>query len=278
MNKTDYKEPGKVEKRVLQILSNRNSIHFMSLRGLFPIEVTEIEKVCNDLIKLGLITKNISQNETIYSLTDKGAQVTTHGLNSWIKKKVSNKIKNNPYVITKSTPNIERHAVRILESEREIFLDGKQYKIVPEQTLEPKIINQENQYHNLNGIIDKVLTYIYTSNIPFSDMSMEKTHKHEIRHVMNYLEEEKLVLPQSDPVKLTSLGIYVYNEGHDKWKREKEQENLIEERIKNFHLQNILNKKPKKTWINDWYNANEVIIKIFLGIATLMGVILPFFL
>ena len=279
MNKIDYQKPGNIEKKILQILSERDHFDFMNLRASFPLKVTSVEKRCNDLISLGLITKEKINNETKYSITDLGAQVMTQGLDKWIKHKVFNEIRNQPYVITKSTPGLERLAVRNLESDGKIYFDGKLYKIVPGQNLELQKTSIDIRSVNLNGIIDDVLTDIYTGGIPFHNMEMEKTHKHEVRHAMNYLEEHKLVDPYSDPIKLTPLGIHVYNIGHDKWRIEKDREELHGEKIKNAHLQNILSEKSKKTWktkINDWYTENEKVINIILGIVAILSLIASF--
>lgn len=152
MNKIDYHKPGIIEKKILQILSERDHFDFMNLRASFPLKVTSVEKKCNDLISLGLITKKKINDETKYSITDQGAQVITHGLDKWIKHKVFNEIKDHPYVITKSTPGLERFAVRNLESDGKIYFDGKLYKIVPGQNLEPQKTSIDIKSENLNGL------------------------------------------------------------------------------------------------------------------------------
>ncbi len=276
MNKIDYQKSGNIEKKILQILSERNHFDFMNLRASFPIEVTSVEKKCKDLISLGLITKERIDNETKFALTDQGAQVFTYGFFKWIRFKVFNEIKDNPYLITKSTPSIERSTIRNLESEGKIYFDGKLYKVVPSQKLESKKSSIDITSENLNGIIDEVITEIYTNELPFHHMEMEKTQKHEVRHVMNCLEENKLVEAYSDPIKLTPLGLHVYHIGYNKWRVEKDREELLGEKIKNAHLQKTLNNKSKKSWktkVNNWYSENEKIINIVLGIVAILGLI-----
>lgn len=280
MNRIDYLKPGNIEKKILKTLSERDSLDFMSLRASFPISITSIEKRCNDLLSLGLIRKDRLDDETIYFITDQGSKVITQGFDNWIKFKIFNEIKNEPYVITKSTPSIERSTVRVLESEGKIYLDGNLYKVVPGQKLKSQKANIDIPSDNLNGIIDKVINDIYTMKIPFHHMAMEKTHKHEIRHVMNYLEENKIVEINSDPLKLTALGFHIYHIGHDKWRKEKDREELIGEKIKNGHLKKKLDEKPNKNWknkVNDWYSENEKIINIIVAAITVMGFVMAVF-
>lgn len=274
MNKIDFKVPGKTENKILEILSERDHLDFMSLRTFFPLEVTSIEKKCNDLISLGLIRKEKIEKETQYVLTDEGAKSLTRGLDKWIKHKVFNDIKNDLYIITKSTPSIERIAVRNLETEGKIYLDGNIYKVVPGENIETSI---ELPSGNLSNIIDKMINDIYTLKIPFDHMQIEKTHRHEVRHVMNYLEENKIVKVGSDPVKLTPLGIHIYHLGFDKWKTEKDREELLGEKIKNSHLQSQLESKSNKSWnnkISDWYTRHEKVINLTVAIVTICGFIL----
>ncbi len=280
MKKIDYQKPGNIEKRILQILSERDHFDFMNLRASFPIGVTSVEKKCNDLIKLRLINKEKIDGETKYVLTDKGAQVITQGLDNWIRNKVFNEIKDNPYVVTKSTPSVERFTVRTLESEGKIYFDGKIYKIVPGENLDTQNPSIDVPSGNLNGIIDKVINDIYTMQIPSQHMEMEKTHKHEIRHVMNYLEGNKIVEAYSDPVKLTPLGFHIYQIGHDKWRGEKDREELLGEKIKNTHLQNRVESKSNKNWntkISDWYTQHEKVINLTVAVVTIFGFILALF-
>ncbi|MFD1096098.1 hypothetical protein [Salegentibacter chungangensis] len=280
MKKIDYQKPGNIEKRILQILSDRDHFDFMGLRASFPIGVTSVEKRCNDLIRLKLIAKEKIDNEYKYSLTDKGAQVLTLGLEKWIRTETFTEIKNGPYVVTKSTPNIERYTIRSLESEGKIYFDGKHYKIVPGKNLGDQNPSIEVPNENINGIIDKVVNDIYTMDISLQHMELEKTHKHEIRHVMNYLEENKIVEVHSDPVKLTALGYHIYQIGHDKWKREKEREELIGEKIKNNNQNKNSNQKTNKTWntkISDWYSKNEKVLNFVVALVTIIGFILGLF-
>jgi hypothetical protein len=204
----------------------------------------------------------------------------TLGLEKWIRTKTFAEIKNGPYVVTKSTPNIERYTIRSLESEGKIYFDGKHYKIVPGKNLDDQNPSIEITNENINGIIDKVVNDIYTMDISLQHMELEKTHKHEIRHVMNYLEENKIVEVHSDPVKLTALGYHIYQIGHDKWKREKEREELIGEKIKNNNQNKNSNQKTNKTWntkISDWYSKNEKVLNFVVALVTIIGFILGLF-
>jgi len=280
MNRIDYQKPGNIEKKILKTLSERDSLDFRSLRASFPLSVTSFEKRCNDLMSLGLIKKERLEDETIYFITDQGAQVITQGFDKWIRLKVFNEIRNEPYVITKSTPSIERLTVRILESEGKIYLDGNLYKVVPGQKLHTKKPTIDIPSDNLDGLIDKVINDIYIMEIPFHHMAMEKTHKHEIRHVMNYLEDNNIVEVNSDPVKLTALGFQIYHIGHDKWRKEKDREELIGENIKNVHLKDKLDEKSKKIWktkVNYWYSENEKIINIIVAAITVLGFVIAIF-
>lgn len=274
MNKIDFIVPGKTENKILEILSERDHLDYMSLRSFFPLEVPSIEKKCNDLIFLGLIKKEKIDKEIQYVLTDEGAKSLTRGLDKWIKHKVLNDIKNDLYIITKSTPSVERFAVRNLESEGKIFLDGNVYKVVPGENIETSI---ELPSGNPNNIIDKMISDIYTLQIPFDQMQIEKTHRHDVRHVMNYLEENKIVEIGSDPVKLTPLGLHIYHVGFDKWKREKDREELLGEKIKNSHPQSQLGSKDNKSWnnkISDWYTHHEKVINLTVAVVSICGFIL----
>ncbi|ETN94017.1 hypothetical protein [Zhouia amylolytica] len=128
MNKFDYNKPGNIEKKIIQILSERDHLDFMTIRALFPFGITSVERKCEDLITLGLITTEKIDSEVKYALTDDGAQAITQGIDHWVINKVFNNIKNNSYTITKSTPGLERYAIKKLEKEGEIYLEGKFYK------------------------------------------------------------------------------------------------------------------------------------------------------
>ena len=280
MSKVDYEKPASIEKRILRILSERDHFDFINLRASFPIHVTSVEKKCNDLISLGLITKEKINEETQYSLTDKGAQVITHGFDKWIRLKVFKEIKDSPYIVTKSTPGIEIFTIRNLESEGKIYIDGKFYKVVPGENLDVMENSIDVPSGDLNEIIDKVINDIYIMKIPFHQMEIEKTHKHEIRHVMNYLDENEIVVRNSDPVKLTALGVHIYHIGHEKWRKEKDREQLLGEKIKNAHLQNRLEDKSNKNSysnINEWYSKHEKLINLVVALVTVFGFIIALY-
>ncbi|UNY97749.1 hypothetical protein MQE36_11705 [Zhouia spongiae] len=161
MRKIDYHKPGNIEKKIIQILSERDHLDFMTLRAFFPIRVTSVERKCEDLITLGLITTEKIDSEVKYALTDDGAQAITQGIDHWVINKVFNQIKSNSYTITKSTPGIERYAIKKLEKEGKIYLEGKFHKTKLSQStgaenivLNTPPINSKNQSHrNWNTVI-----------------------------------------------------------------------------------------------------------------------------